>query len=146
MSQLIKTPVTNLTIDVQSELDVLDMNQIFQSATENLEEQIDKSRAMIRVAALPDIKGYKNEMIALVQHLLSNAIKRKKDGVSAIIMVTAEQNESEDIIHFRDNGIDLDEGVVLEDCQKIVDLHRGKMWATAQPGAGAIFSFSIPLT
>jgi len=144
MSQFIKTPTDSFIVDVQSELEVLDMHQIFQSATENLETQIDESRAMIRVSALPEIKGYKNEMITLVEHLISNAIKRKRADTPIILMITVEQSESENIIHFRDNGADFDADTELEVYKKIIDLHGGKIWAAAEPGTGTIFSFSIP--
>lgn len=167
MSELIKALMGHFVLGVKSNFQVLDMNEVFQLATENIQGQIDEIQPTIQCAKLPEIKGYKNEMITLVQNLLSNAIKYKKPNVPSVIEVITEQNESENIIHFKDNGIGFDNkynekifelfkklhhekdysgvGIGLTSCKKIIDLHGGKIWATARPDEGAIFSFSIPL-
>jgi signal transduction histidine kinase len=37
-------------------------------------------------------------------------------------------------------------GLGLSICKKIIEDHRGRIWARNEPGRGAIFSFALPLT
>jgi signal transduction histidine kinase len=36
-------------------------------------------------------------------------------------------------------------GLGLSICKKIVEDHRGRIWSSAQPGRGAVFSFALPV-
>jgi two-component system sensor kinase FixL len=35
-------------------------------------------------------------------------------------------------------------GIGLSICQSIIEAHRGRIWAEANPGGGTVFQFSLP--
>ena len=36
-------------------------------------------------------------------------------------------------------------GLGLSICKKIIEDHKGRIWARNQPGSGAVFAFALPL-
>ncbi|HJW25839.1 MAG TPA: ATP-binding protein [Rhodocyclaceae bacterium] len=98
--------------------------------------------------------------------LLGNAVKFSAGCNPARVEVGAESGDGELRVHVRDNGIGFDmnyahklfgvfqrlhrpdeyagTGIGLAIAQRIVQRHRGRIWADAAPGEGATFFFTLP--
>jgi light-regulated signal transduction histidine kinase (bacteriophytochrome) len=111
------------------------------------------------------INGYATELKLLFQNLLVNAIKFRKKGHAAEILVAAEDKGSHWQFSVKDNGIGIapefkekifmifqrlhgmaeyeGSGIGLAHCHKIAGLHNGKIWVESEPDAGSVFYFTI---
>jgi PAS domain S-box-containing protein len=119
----------------------------------------------IRLGDLPPCQGDPSLLRQVWINLLSNAVKYSRDRQPAIIEVGFERTNGEPVYFVRDNGVGFsmqyaaklfgvfqrlhrpDEfegtGVGLAIVQRVVHRHGGRVWATAEPGLGAMFSFTV---
>lgn len=166
MSELIKGLLAYSRIGVNRELGWVDCQAILQHSLEDLQAQIEKSGAIIKVKKLPQLKGYSIELRVLFQNLISNAIKFRKEGIVPKIRIAAKEDKDSWTFSVKDNGIGIETehkekifaifqrlhgrseyegtGIGLAHCQKIVDLHGGKIWSESEYGKGSTFYFTIP--
>ncbi|WP_339736286.1 PAS domain S-box protein [uncultured Sunxiuqinia sp.] len=132
---------------------------------QDLSSRIEDTRTSFEVDHLPVIRGYKTELRLLFQNLIANAIKFRKEGCQPHIKISAQQADNCSQFQVQDNGIGIADkhrqkifvifqrlhsrdkyegtGIGLAHCQKIVDLHGGKIWVDSQPGEGSSFYFTI---
>jgi light-regulated signal transduction histidine kinase (bacteriophytochrome) len=144
----------------------VDLEKILQQVLFNLEIQIQEANIVITHDPLPTIPADKTQMLQLLQNLISNAIKFRREEMPQI-HISARQEPSSWVIQVSDNGIGMKPeltkkifaifqrlhtreeypgtGIGLAICKKIVQKHRGKIWVDSKPGVGSTFSFSIPL-
>ena len=102
----------------------------------------------------------------LFQNLISNAIKFNKKDTEPLIKISAQKVIGHWKFAIKDNGIGIEDrnkekifiifqrlnpsneyegtGIGLAHCQKIVDLHGGKIWVDSQFDKGCTFYFTIP--
>ena len=87
--------------NVSSEEQMLpvDLNEIIASVKFALEEKIRAEDAMIRSENLPVITGYASLISLLFYHLISNAIKFRKNELEPVIDVTYEVKAGDEIEH-----------------------------------------------
>ena len=148
-------------------LQPVDCNQAVSTALENLQVQIEESRAQITHDELPTVMAIPTQMIQLFQNLISNGIKFRKQEVRPTIHVAVEEQEGHWRFSVRDNGIGIAEehfdrifeifqrlhssgqyegtGIGLALCKKVVEGHGGKVWVASEPGEGTTFFFTIPI-
>lgn len=136
-------------------------------AMSNLSATIEEKQAKINIGYLPTVKGNEILLISLFQNLISNSLKYC-DTKPEIIIDTLDNNENDKWIFFvRDNGIGMDKkqidkifmifqrlhknndekypgsGIGLAFCKKIIETHKGKIWAESEPGEGSTFYLTL---
>jgi light-regulated signal transduction histidine kinase (bacteriophytochrome) len=145
----------------------VDLEQISREVVGDLEAQVRQSGAEITIGQLPTINGDALQMRQLMQNLLSNALKFRRDGVTPEISIDGTVEEGIAEIVVRDNGIGFDPrynrrifrvferlhgrseypgtGIGLALCRKIAERHGGTVVADAVPDEGATFTVRLPV-
>ncbi len=143
----------------------VDMNAVLAWALENLRESILYSKAVVTSDPLPSVKGDEAQLGHVIQNLIGNAIKYARPDVAPAIHLHVSRKGSESVICIQDNGIGIEDpylqiifspfkrlhgkeipgtGIGLAVCRRIVEAHRGRIWAESTPGEGTTFCFSLP--
>jgi light-regulated signal transduction histidine kinase (bacteriophytochrome) len=122
-------------------------------------------KVIIKSDNLPNIKGYKTQILSLFQNLIGNGLKYNQSEVPEINVSCTESN-THHTFSIKDNGIGIEQeeydkiflpfhrlhgkseysgsGIGLATCKKIVEKHKGTIWLTSERGKGTNFYFSIP--
>lgn len=145
----------------------VDLNRVAQEVISDLETQIGDARAVVRVHQLPVLDADALQMHQLLQNLISNAVKFRREGVEPQIDVSGEVEGDSVRLEVRDNGIGFEPryslrifrvferlhgrssqysgtGIGLALCRKIADRHGGTIHADSEPGVGSIFTVVLP--
>lgn len=141
----------------------LDTKEVIQQTLRMLNSQIKNSNAKVEIKDIP------NEIIAnevsikkVFQNLISNGIKFNNNG-NIKIEISGIETPNEWQFLVKDNGFGMKKevqnkifnfgerattdkegtGIGLNICQKLINLHRGKIWVNSQQEKGSEFFFSI---
>lgn len=145
----------------------VDLGQIVALVLADLEVSIAESGARVNIDELPSIEADPVQMRQLLQNLLGNALKFRREDVVPELSVYAHVDEHVAEIKVKDNGIGFDEqyatrifraferlhgareypgtGIGLALCRKIVERHQGMIIAEGEIGRGALFTIRLPL-
>lgn len=136
-------------------LETVIVNEIIQTALDNLAPEIQKTKA--EIALLKDIPKYlqadRSKMIQIFQDIISHALQSSTEDRNPVIIISGEKTESEFLFHIEDNGIGIPEehkdvgGAstrLLPMSTKLVTLHGGQIRIKSAQKEGSIYSFSIP--
>jgi signal transduction histidine kinase len=145
----------------------VDLGEVADLVVTDLEIAIEEAGAHVVVDDLPTISADRTQMRQLLQNLIANALKFRRPGVTPEVHVTAHPANGTAEISVSDNGIGFDPqygtrifraferlhsrgdypgtGIGLALCRKIVERHHGTITATGEPGAGAVFTFVLPV-
>jgi PAS domain S-box-containing protein len=151
----------------------VDLAVVTKEVLVDLEVRIEKTGAKMEVDNLPTIDADPMQMRQLMLNLISNALKFQPPGGVPVIRITAStitavSGEKLCELAVEDNGIGFDEkyldkifavfqrlhgrseyegtGVGLAVCRRIVDRHHGNILAKSQPGKGAKFIVTLPVS
>lgn len=166
MQTLVKGLLFYSRIGKERELVPIDCNAVLMEVIQDMDASINKNKAQISTVALPVINGDAVEIRQLFQNLISNSLKFKKQNITPIINISVQEEETNWLFSFQDNGIGIDKkdfdkvfiifkrlhdradyegtGIGLSYCKKIVELHGGKIWIESTLGEGTSFKFRIP--
>ena len=143
----------------------LQTEKILETVLTNLKPSIEEANAIITHDPLPLIYANEYMMIQLFQNIISNAIKYRGEETPKI-HVSTDYIDEEYIFSITDNGIGIDQkylerifkifqrlhthekyegtGIGLAISKRIIQKHRGKIWAESELGKGTTFYFTIP--
>ncbi len=161
---------------VGAEKQVVDMDQVAADAAGDLGAAIEEAGAQVTIdGPLPQVRGDRSLLTALLQNLLANAIKFRGEAPPHVRLSserTRDPDGGSDTYTFTvsDNGIGIapryadrifvifqrlhpkeeytGTGIGLAMCRKIVEFHGGRIWLVPtdeDAGAGATFRFTLPV-
>src|SRR3954449_3864940 len=145
--------------------DPIEMRDVADEALEMLAGPIEQSGADVTVEELPVILGDVRKLRQVFLNLISNALKFAED--IPVVRISAEVQGNTAIFAVTDNGIGMDPaqaerifqpfhrlhgeedypgtGIGLAVCERIIEQHGGRIWATSAPGQGSTFRFTLPV-
>jgi PAS domain S-box-containing protein len=143
----------------------INMNRLFQRIWDNLNQNT-TNNAQLEIAELPDIRGDESMMEQVVINLLSNAIKYSSKKDQPEIEVGYFNSGEAPTFFVKDNGVGFNmeyydklfgafqrlhaardfegTGIGLLLVKKIIEHHKGTIWAESKVNEGATFYFTIP--
>jgi PAS domain S-box-containing protein len=147
----------------------VDMTSLFKDIFEEIRRADPQRRLRLDMVPLPTIQGDALLLRTLVRNLLDNAVKftaTRDPGIITVGTLDGKAQPLETTFFVRDNGAGFDmryagklfgvfqrlhtqdefngTGVGLANVKRIVERHGGRVWADAEPEAGAAFFFTIP--
>ncbi|MFB2975503.1 PAS domain-containing protein [Microseira sp. BLCC-F43] len=142
-----------------------DLNTVVSQVIIDLSFVIAENNAIITTTPLPTLSANPVQMAQLLQNLIANGIKFRRDCPPEI-HIAATLQKQQWLISVQDNGIGIKpeyierifaifqrlhsrshypgNGIGLALCRKIVERHGGQIWLESEPGKGTIFYFTIP--
>jgi signal transduction histidine kinase len=143
----------------------VDLNRVAAEVVDALDPAIASSGARVTVGDLPEVRGDRGLLAAVLQNLIGNAVKFRSDEAPRVD-VTASCQDDEWTIKVSDNGIGVDPvyaeqiftlfgrlhhksdyagtGIGLALSKKIVEFHGGRIWLEPTDERGATFAFTLP--
>ena len=143
----------------------LDLQEVIKDQEAYFSSLLEESKGTIEYESLPVISGKKVPFNLLFRNLIGNAIKYRKPDVPLKIKIRSKEFQDRWELEVEDNGIGFDPtystqifemfkrlhtnqeyagtGIGLAICKKIVEQHKGKIWAESQLGEGSIFHFTL---
>jgi signal transduction histidine kinase len=143
----------------------VDVSTLVRSVVADLRLGNSSDALEVRIGPLPDVTADPSLLKQVFVNLLSNAIKFTRESKSPVIDVTGRREDHYCEYSVRDNGVGFDmrmgaklfgifqrlpgterfegTGVGLSIVQRIVERHGGRIFAEAQPGEGACFTFTL---
>ena len=150
------------------QLELMDLNEAAREVTSLSLSELQRNRVTLRqelAADLPLVTGDRIELQQVIMNLLRNA----SDAMSTVddrqreVLIRTERDEGDRVrLSVKDVGVGfppqaMDKlfdaffttkndgmGIGLSISHSIIEAHHGRLWATANEGPGATFSFSIP--
>ena len=143
------------------------MNRMLAEILDSLALQVEKARATVEVAPLPDCYGDAAQIDQVFWHLLDNALKYSDRSRPLSVRVTGRIEGAEVIYCVEDSGIGIapqhqdqiwklfhrldpdgpvpGDGLGLTVAHRIVERHEGRMWVESEAGHGSRFFVALPV-
>ena len=144
-----------------------DCGVVLEEVMSGLASAVKESGAELIREPLPTVYVRRGHLQQVLQNLISNALKYRKESEPPRIHVRAEPGEGIWRFSIADNGIGIapeyhetifgvfkrlhssgrkyaGTGIGLAICQKIVERYGGRIWVESAPGRGSVFYFTLP--
>ena len=153
------------------ELELGDVNlpQLMRQASERFATQTDRHRFVLDFPpSFPIVIGDEGRLRQVIDNLISNAIKYSPNGGTIRLGGWAEEDQVTAYVADEGIGIPPEEqsrlfsrfyridsslrrqtqgaGLGLFLCKSLIEAHGGKIWVNSEPGKGATFFFTLPLS
>ena len=143
----------------------ISFNKMLDDVEASLQASIRENNVRIDRGPMPDLMVDRVQMLQVLQNLISNAIKYRRDE-APVIHVFAQRSSTEWTISVADNGRGFSSefserifglfqrlhgrdvegtGMGLYIAKRIVERHGGRIWAESKEGFGSTFFFSLPV-
>ncbi len=144
--------------------DTIDCNIVMERVLMDQAATLEECGARVTYTDLPVVSGDDTQLAQLLQNLVSNALKYRRD-VPPLVDVCAVEQRGSWAFSVSDNGIGIaprhyerifqmfqrlhhrseypGSGIGLAVCQKIVERHGGRIWVESELGKGSTFHFTI---
>lgn len=144
----------------------VDVGRLLQEVEAGLEQLIEDAGARVESGEMPTVHGDPVQVGLVLQNLITNAVKFRREGVAPVVRVGAERERDWWHLSVADNGIGIPEhaherifrpfqrlhaegefpgsGIGLALCARAVERHGGRMWVESTPGEGSTFHFTLP--
>lgn len=148
------------------ETEPVDLGDVLDGVLTALDPEIQRSGATVSVGPLPTIQGDRHALDAVVQNLVSNALKFQREGHRPTVLVTGERVGETWQLVVEDHGIGVPEGareaiferfsrpgtdarfdgtgIGLATVARAVDRHGGRVWVEPVHPHGSRFVVSLP--
>ena len=166
MAKLVNEMLTFSSVQQSAKkMSEIDMNELVTLVTNQIDNLIQESKAVITTAALPNAYGESLLIFQLMQNLIVNAIKYQAPGSIPRISITGFKKANGVVYAVKDNGIGIPEsaledvftplvrlnpenfgdgtGLGLSICKKIVEAHGGTIKVESKENEGATFTFTL---
>jgi signal transduction histidine kinase len=142
-----------------------DMNRLVNNVLRDYTELIKERDAEVKVGDLPELLCDQNMMKQVFSNLISNGIKYSKETEKPKVQIGFDENLKS--FYVKDNGIGFDmqyhdkifqvfqrlqlpeeyegTGIGLAIVKRMVERHRGKIWAESELDGGATFYIQLPI-
>jgi signal transduction histidine kinase len=147
-------------------LEDVDLQQIAREVADDLDVVRREAGGTIEIGALPTVPAEALRMRQLLQNLISNGLRFRRDGVPPIVRVTGSVDGEDVVVEVSDNGIGIEPrhadrvfdlferlhprdafpgtGMGLALCRRIAERHGGSITVSSVPGAGSTFTVRLP--
>ena len=145
-------------------LSPLRMDEVLKGALGNLNGSIEENKAIVSHDPLPAIMGDKTHLEQLIQNLVGNALKYRRQDFPRV-HISARQSGKEWLFSVSDNGQGIPQqyqtqifelfkrlhgqqypgtGIGLATCKRLVERYGGRIWVESDVGKGSTFFFTLP--
>jgi signal transduction histidine kinase len=164
MQSMVKDLLTLGTLSSVDNFEKVKLEEALQPALQDLELKIKERGVRIEVGDLPFVYGNKQYLAQVFLNLLSNSIKFSK--TDPLIQITAKKDGDRVFVYIKDNGIGMSaenlqrifvaferlhgrseyegSGIGLAICRRIIQLHKGNIFAESTLNGGSTFVFDLP--
>jgi signal transduction histidine kinase len=148
-----------------SELEEVDINEVIEEMVVMLQNEATRHAVTIRThlaEGLPKVMADRVQLQQVLMNLMLNGIEAMRDGSGELSVKSQLADDAQLLISIADTGVGLPSdsidkifdaffttksqgtGLGLAITRTIVQSHGGRIWATANSGRGATFTFTLP--
>jgi signal transduction histidine kinase len=142
----------------------VDLNEVVDEVLADSAAYITAADATVEVEPMPTVAGDETQLRQLLQNLINNAVKFRRNDVTATVRLRAAEHDDRWTIRVEDNGIGVERrnreeifgmfvrvsqgdqpgsGIGLAVCARVVTNHGGHIWVEDGIGGGSAFCFSL---